>query len=283
MLHARRPECVMDKIDIPADETVPLDAVAADIVGLRILFVNVFAIGNASGWTLIDAGLSGSAGRIHRWAEHHFGNRPPDGIVLTHAHFDHVGAIDELVEAWNVPVYAHLDELPYVTGQRLYPAPDPSVGGGLMARMASAYPRRSIDLGPRVAALPADGTIPALPGWRCIHTPGHTAGHVSLFRDEDRALIVGDAFCTTKQESFFAVATQRPELHGPPAYFTTDWDAARASVQRLSALDPAFIAPGHGQPMAGEATAHALRELAARFDEVARPEHGRYVEQPRRV
>jgi glyoxylase-like metal-dependent hydrolase (beta-lactamase superfamily II) len=121
-----------------------------------------------------------------------------------------------------------------------------------------------------------------MPGWRWIHTPGHTAGHVSLFREADRALIVGDAFCTTKQESFLAVATQRPELHGPPAYFTTDWDAARESVGRLAALEPSFIAPGHGQPMAGAETTQALQELAARFDEVARPEHGRYVEHPRR-
>jgi glyoxylase-like metal-dependent hydrolase (beta-lactamase superfamily II) len=94
-------------------------------------------------------------------------------------------------------------------------------------------------------------------------------------------LIVGDAFCTTKQESFFAVATQRPELHGPPAYFTTDWDAARDSVQRLAALHPAFIAPGHGQPVAGGDTTRSLDELADRFDEVARPEHGRYVREPR--
>jgi hypothetical protein len=106
---------------------------------------------------------------------------------------------------------------------------------------------------------------------------------VSLFRDVDRTLIVGDAFCTTKQESFFAaLATQRPELHGPPAYFTTDWDAARDSVQRLASLHPAFIAPGHGQPMAGDDAMRALIELSERFDEVARPEHGRYVQNPTR-
>jgi glyoxylase-like metal-dependent hydrolase (beta-lactamase superfamily II) len=138
-------------------------------------------------------------------------------------------------------------------------------------------------LGDRVKVLPADGTVPTLPGWRWIHTPGHTAGHVSLFRESDRTLVVGDAFCTTKQESFLAVATQRPELHGPPSYFTTDWDAARDSVQRLAALHPSYIAPGHGQPMAGDTTLEALRDLAARFDEVARPEHGRYVEHPRRA
>jgi glyoxylase-like metal-dependent hydrolase (beta-lactamase superfamily II) len=52
-----------------------------------------------------------------------------------------------------------------------------------------------------------------------------------------------------------------------------DWDSARASVQRLAALEPTTIAPGHGQPIAGSNLPDALRELAARFDEVAVPEN----------
>jgi glyoxylase-like metal-dependent hydrolase (beta-lactamase superfamily II) len=150
-----------------------------------------------------------------------------------------------------------------------------------MARMAMLYPTRPIDVTGRVNPLPSNGDVPSLPGWRWLHTPGHTAGHISLFRDADRTLIVGDAFCTTKPESFFsAVATQKPEMHGPPAYFTTDWDAARDSVRRLAALHPEFMAPGHGRPMAGDATRQALADLAARFDELARPSHGRYVDAP---
>jgi glyoxylase-like metal-dependent hydrolase (beta-lactamase superfamily II) len=271
----------VDKIELSAEDAVPLDSIAAGVVGLRLLFVNVFAVAGENGWTLIDAGLNGSAGRIKRWAAEHFGAAAPNALVLTHAHFDHVGAIDELIESWRVPVYAHREELPYLTGQRAYPPPDPSVGGGMMARMASLYPRGPIDLGGVVRELPADGSVPTLPGWQWVHSPGHTVGHVSLFRDADRTLIVGDAFCTTKQESFWAaVGTQRPELHGPPAYFTTDWDAARDSVQRLAALHPAFIAPGHGQPMAGDDSAESLVELSERFDEVARPEAGRYVNKP---
>jgi len=294
----------MDKIDIPDHDIVSLDSISPGVVGLRIVFVNVFAVIGESGWTLIDAGLNGSAGRITGWAQDHFGDEPPAAIVLTHAHFDHVGALDSLLERWDVPVYVHPEEIPYVTGMRAYPPPDPLVGGGLMARLAGLYPRDPINLGARVRPLSVDladsatrlresdrgigdptpgvggSAVPSMPGWRTIHTPGHTAGHVSFFRDVDRTLIVGDAFCTTRQESFLAVATQRAELHGPPAYFTTDWDAARDSVARLAALDPAFIAPGHGQPMAGADTREALRELAARFDEVARPEQGRNVEHP---
>lgn len=270
----------MDKLDLPSKEIVPLESIAPGVVGLRILFVNVFAVVGASGWTLVDAGLHGSAGRIREWARGHFGDKPPEAIVLTHGHFDHVGALDGLLELWDVPVYAHRDELGYLTGQRSYPAPDPSVGGGLMARLAFLYPRGPIDVGARVRVLPEEGTIASLPGWQSIHTPGHTAGHVSLYHDADRVLLAGDAFCTTAQESLLKVAVQQPELHGPPAYFTTDWNAARESVRRLAALRPSIVAPGHGRPMAGPQMTDALRRLAEEFDVVARPAHGHYVEHP---
>ena len=270
----------MDKIEIPQEETTSLDAIATGVVGLRILFVNVFAVIGEAGWTLIDAGLNGSAGRITRWARDQFGDAPPSSIVLTHAHFDHVGAIEGLLDTWDVPVYAHARELAYLTGQRAHPEPDPTVGGGMMARMSTLYPRGPINITGRVRPLPLDRSIPGMPGWRWLHTPGHTAGHVSFFRDSDRTLIVGDAFCTTKQESFFAVATQRPELHGPPMYYTTDWAAARASVEQLAALEPHFIVPSHGQPMAGNESTMALQELSQRFDEVAVPAKGKYVSNP---
>jgi glyoxylase-like metal-dependent hydrolase (beta-lactamase superfamily II) len=272
----------MDKLEIPSDEVVPLTSIAPGVVGLRILIVNVFAVTEHGSWTLIDAGLNGSAGRIRKWARDHFAGTPPEAIVLTHGHFDHIGALETLIEEWDSPVYAHPDEMPYLTGERAYPPPDPSVGGGLMARMASLYPRGPIDIGGRLRALPANGLVPSLPRWRIIDTPGHSPGHVSLFRDGDRVLIAGDAFCTTKQESFLKVALQEPELHGPPAYFTTDWDAARDSVRRVADLQPAVLAPGHGRPMAGPAVTDALQQLAERFDEIARPSEGRYVEHPAR-
>jgi glyoxylase-like metal-dependent hydrolase (beta-lactamase superfamily II) len=100
-----------------------------------------------------------------------------------------------------------------------------------------------------------------------MHTPGHTPGHVSFFRPQDRTLIAGDAFCTTKPESFFEAAlAQQPELHGPPAYFTQDWGQARQSIQRLAGLEPLIVAPGHGKPLAGANVPEALVRLAAGLD-----------------
>jgi glyoxylase-like metal-dependent hydrolase (beta-lactamase superfamily II) len=110
-----------------------------------------------------------------------------------------------------------------------------------------------------------------------MHSPGHAPGHISLFRGDDNLLLPGDAFCTTKQESLLAVALQKPELHGPPAYYTPDWDAARISVRKLAALRPTTIAPSHGLPMSDGEVPDQLDELAANFDEIAIPEHLRYA------
>jgi glyoxylase-like metal-dependent hydrolase (beta-lactamase superfamily II) len=252
--------------------------VADGIWMLRTVMVNVFFVQVDDGWMLVDAGIPGSAGAIRRAAEQLFGSTPPRAIVLTHGHFDHVGALSRLVEAWDVQVYAHPFELPHLTGRLPYPPPDPTVGGGLLAWTSFLYPRGPYDFGSRLLALPPDGRVPVAPDWVALHTPGHTAGHVSLLRVADGVLVAGDAVTTTQQESLIAVATQRRDLNGPPAYFTTDWDAARWSVQRLAATRIETLLSGHGQPMSGEPMRRDLRDLAEHFDERARPRRGRYVE-----
>ncbi|MNR18936.1 putative metallo-hydrolase YflN [compost metagenome] len=117
-----------------------------------------------------------------------------------------------------------------------------------------------------------------MPGWRWIHTPGHTPGHVSLFREKDRALLAGDAFVTVEQDSLYKVITQKKQLTGPPVYFTTDWYAAEKSVRKLEALKPRIVITGHGEPMSGEELTIGLSRLAADFKQIAVPDHGRYVE-----
>lgn len=253
-----------------------------DLAFVRTGIVNLLFFGPEGaedrGWVLIDAGIVGSGSTILQAAARRFGPRSrPSAIVLTHGHFDHVGALRELADRWDVPVFAHRMELPYLDGRSNYPPPDPTVGGGLMASLSWLYPKAPINLGDRVKALPSDGSVPGMDSWRWIHTPGHTFGHVSFFRDADRTLIAGDAFITTKQESALAVLTQEAEIHGPPMYFTPDWPTAWESVRALAALEPELAVTGHGLPMSGEGLRSGLHRLAQRFAELAIPEHGRYV------
>lgn len=262
--------------------------VRPDLAYRRLGLVNVVFAGPPAagdrGWVLIDAGLPRTAGLIRSAAEARFGEGArPAAIVMTHGHFDHVGALEQLSEAWDVPVYAHGLEKPYLDGRAAYPPGDPSVGGGLMAALARFYPTRPVDVGARLSNLPDDGSIPGMPGWRWIHTPGHSVGHVSLWREADRTLVAGDAFVTTGQESAYEVAVQEPEMHGPPTYFTIDWEAAADSVRRLAALEPDLALTFHGRPMQGPEMRAALHRLAAEFAAIAVPKEGRYVAQPRRA
>lgn len=255
--------------------------VLPDVYSYTIQIVNIILVGNPTtqDYVLIDAGMPDSAEEIIELCDERFGkNSRPKAIVLTHGHFDHVGAIIELIKHWHVPVYAHELELPYLTGQKSYPEPDPTVEGGLVAKMSPLFPNEPINIGGHVEKLPTDGTVPQLPEFRWIHTPGHTPGHISLFRERDRALIVGDAFVTVKQESLYKVLTQEQEISGPPRYLTPDWSTSKQSVQKLAALKPAVAITGHGLPMSGDLLTNSLNQLVERFDDIAIPDYGRFVE-----
>jgi glyoxylase-like metal-dependent hydrolase (beta-lactamase superfamily II) len=254
--------------------------VAPGVWGLKLIFVNIYMVASDDHWVLIDAGLAGSAGRILNMANELFDGIPPSAIILTHGHFDHRGALNALLKEWDVPVFAHLLELPYLTGRSAYPPPDPTVGGGLMSLLSFLYPKKPINLGSHIQSFPANGSVPFLPEWETILVPGHAPGQVAFFRKSDHVLIAGDAFVTTRQESAIATLNALPVLSGPPKYFTYDWVAAKSSVIRLKQLSPRKAATGHGPPMSGDALQIGLEILVRDFDKVARPKQGRYVRRP---
>lgn len=257
--------------------------VARGVWGRKDVFVNYYIIKDetSGAYALVDAGLKWSAGAINKMAKEIIGEKGrPSAIILTHGHFDHVGAVKQLAEEWNVPIYAHPLEIPYLTGKSAYPPPDPSVGGGAMASMSFLYPKGPIDVSDYVEKLPDDNSIPGFPEWKYVHTPGHTAGHISLYREQDKVLIAGDAFVTTKAESAICALSGLPSLSGPPKYLTPNWAAAKVSVMKLAALDPEIVASGHGKPMQGEEMRLELNNLSRHFDKLAVPATGRYVNEP---
>ena len=80
-------------------------------------------------------------------------------------------------------------------------------------------------------------------GFRVVHAPGHTPGHIILFREEDRVAIVGDVL------NGMNMATSWPGLHEPPSFFTADAAENRRSIRRLAELEPRLLCFGHGPPL----------------------------------
>ena len=249
---------------------------APDVLRVATAFVNAYILGTRDGWILVDTGLAGAAPLIRRGVAARFGAQAkPLAIVLTHGHFDHAGNADALALEWDVPVLAHPLEMPYLIGRSDYPPIDSTMGGAIAA-MARTFSRSGRKLAAQVMPLSGE-TIPGAPEWRWIHTPGHTPGHVSLFRDTDRTLIAGDALVTMNMDSWSEQVRRTPEPCNPPAPLTTDWEAARRSVETLALLRPRAVGAGHGLPIAGESVADALHLFARTFTP---PAQGRYVIAP---
>lgn len=251
------------------------ERLANDVFRIPTGISNAYLVGRPESWVLIDAGTEGYANKIRAAANSRFGHGSrPEAILLTHGHFDHSGSAEQLARAWNVSIYAHRLEIPYLTGRSKYPPPDPTVGG-FMSQMSRFFPNKAYDYDGLVKPLTANAST-ALQRWQIIETPGHSPGHVSFFRSADLFLIAGDAFTTVNQDSAIDMLRKKKQVCRPPAYYTCDWETAHESVEKLAALNPRILAAGHGEPMSGPNATHQLHELALHFPI---PEDGRYVRQ----
>lgn len=255
--------------------------IARDVFCLPVSIANVYFVGSPTGpWVLIDTSIPGHAHDIREAAESLYGpNARPESILLTHGHMDHAGSAFDLANLWDVPVFAHPLELPYLTGRSDYPPLDPTVGG-FLATLGRFISVRPINLSGRVRALPSGPEVPALFDWDWYHTPGHSPGHVVFFRPADATLLAGDALSTVNLDSLTSCTLGLQKVCGPPAPSTPDWPKARVSVEFLAELHPSLIACGHGVPMSGGKAVVQLAELATDFPVPAR---GRYVDEPARM
>jgi glyoxylase-like metal-dependent hydrolase (beta-lactamase superfamily II) len=249
--------------------------IAPHVHQLSLGFVNAYAITTPENdWVLVDTGLKFSFGAL-KDLDSHFG-RPPLAIFLTHGHQDHAGSARALAEAWGVKVYASKLERPFLTGQGIYPPPDPTVGGAL-AQMARVAPWPMINLTGFIETYPAEGAPPFLADWQIISTPGHSPGHISLWHETDRVLIAGDAFCTIDCDSYLGLATQEQVLARAGSPFTPDWVQSKHSVGVLADLEPVVVGAGHGQPISSGELPAMMRDFEHAYKA---PEHGRYVSEP---
>jgi len=254
--------------------------IAPDVGWLPISFANVYFIGRPGGkWIVVDTGFPGGAHEILAAAEARFGSGSrPEAIVLTHGHIDHAGNAAALADELDAPIYAHQLEIPFLNGKCAYPPPDPTVGGAT-AFLSRFLPRLRRDLGGRLRELRLE-KVPGVSGWQWLPTPGHSPGHICLFRESDRLLLTGDALVTVNMESWSALLSRQRDLARPPPPFTMDWVSARASLEHMAALRPNVIAAGHGIPISDSDLPERLENFAKNF---RTPRRGRYVWQAART
>lgn len=246
-------------------------------VGKGISRSNVYFVRSGSSWVLIDTASANCGRLIRKTAESLFGaNTRPTAILLTHDHPDHAGSALDLARMWGCPVYVHPDELPLAAIGDLstvekYANP---LDRWIILPLIRLMPRRRVEsilskasLKEVAQAFDPGANVPSLPDWECIHTPGHTPGHVAFIRTSDRVLITGDALVTVDLNSLWgfmlwALRQDRQRVSGPPWYSTWNKRAAKESIVALARLEPRVLAPGHGVPITGKRIGRELRAFA---------------------
>jgi len=196
----------------------------------RAFPVNAYLVREDDGFTLVDAALPGSAPAILAAARAL--GAPIARIALTHAHGDHVGALDDLhaaLPAAEVAITAR-DARFLVGDMSLDPDEPQTRPRGQYVRRATR-PTRTLQPGDRVGSL------------QVVAAPGHTPGHVAFLDTRDGTLIVGDAFQT--RGGIAVSGTLRP-LFPFPALATWHKPTALESARALRAHNPRRLAVGHG-------------------------------------
>jgi hydroxyacylglutathione hydrolase len=208
--------------------------------GLPPNAINIYLAGDV----LIDAGTRRAEGRIVRQVA----GRTLSAHALTHAHPDHQGSSHAVCERLGIPLWCGEFDLAAI-----------ETAGGVKNPKAPAWLNRLQQrfwTGPPHPVARALHEGDEVAGFTVLETPGHSAGHISLWRESDRVLIVGDVLGNMN------FITGVPGLNLPPDLFNPDPARNRESARRLAALEPALACFGHGAPLRNP------RKLA---DFVARP------------
>lgn len=209
--------------------------------------INCYLVREEDGFTLIDTTIGGQAPKIMQEARKL--GMPITRILLTHAHADHVGAMDALHEALpDAQVAISERDARFLAGDKSLDASEPQATLRGSYVTCQTKPGLLLHEGDRVGSL------------EVIATPGHTPGHIALLDTRDRSLIVGDAFQTM---AGVAVSGTFKILFPLVAMATWHKGMALKSARKLLELQPTILAAGHGRVVSNpqKAMASAIRSM----------------------
>ncbi|OCA84154.1 hypothetical protein A8F94_15645 [Bacillus sp. FJAT-27225] len=217
----------------------------------RLFPVNCYLIEEEAGLTLVDAAMPFSAKGILKAAGSI--GKPITSIVLTHAHEDHVGALDIIKASFpDALVYISERDSRILNGDRsLDPQEEQTPIKGGIPKSVKTRADLLLKEGDRVGSLLA------------VETPGHTPGSMSFFDTRSQALISGDAFQT---RAGLAVAGDKRLLFPFPAFGTWSRSSALKSARKLCKLEPSLLATGHGELLKNP-VGH-MEEVIRRFEKM---------------
>lgn len=245
---------ILSKVSSPTIEPVAEDVWLIRGGGPPKRTMNVFLLREDGGFTAFDAGIHGMAEPI-REAARQLGAELKR-CVLGHAHQDHRGAAPEL----GVPVLCHPGELEQAAADSDWLSATYDFSKLENPVVRTLFPRvlKLWDGGPvKIADTVEEGDEVA--GFRVVATPGHSPGQISLWRESDRLALASDTLYTVDPDSLLA---PYGPARIPHPTFTPDRDAARDSILKLAALEPATVYAGHAEPVVGDC-ARQLEHAAA--------------------
>jgi glyoxylase-like metal-dependent hydrolase (beta-lactamase superfamily II) len=217
-------------------------------------YVNWYLLEDGSSLTVVDAGTP-AGWKLLGEAVSALGRSLSDvkALLLTHAHYDHVGFAERLRRECRVPVWLHRDDVPLSKHPAIFRTerlPIAYFTSSGLPRVAFDFLKRGAFFArPLKEVRPYEGDGPVdVPGRpHVVFTPGHTKGHCALHLPERGLVIAGDAIVTWDP---YTGATG-PRLVAKAA--TNDTEQALRSLDKIEALDAGVVAVGHGEPFTGGA------------------------------
>ena len=226
--------------------------VAQGVHRIEDAYTNWYLVEDGDQLTIVDAGVPSSWDSLLD-ALPRIGRSVRDiaAVVLTHAHFDHVGFAERARRELGVPVYVHTNDVPLTRHPWRYDFERPRsfyfVTQVQAMPIVASFVRTRAFFPPPVREVRRyeDGTLPVPGSPRVVFSPGHTHGHCALHLPDRDVLIAGDAIVTLDPYT----ARRGPRLVARAA--TVDSERNLASLDALAATGARTVLTGHGEPWTG--------------------------------